>query len=63
MSAPLVGAPVDRVDGRLKVTGAAKYSAEVAVPNLAYGVIVTSTVANGRIAQIDDAAARRMPGA
>lgn len=58
----LVGAPVDRVDGRLKVTGAAKYSAEVAVPNLAYGVIVTSTVANGRIAQIDDAAARRMPG-
>ncbi|HWT06331.1 MAG TPA: xanthine dehydrogenase family protein molybdopterin-binding subunit, partial [Xanthomonadales bacterium] len=58
----LVGAPVDRVDGRLKVTGAAKYSAEVAVPNLAYGALVLSTVANGRIAQIDDAAARRMPG-
>jgi xanthine dehydrogenase YagR molybdenum-binding subunit len=58
----LVGAPVDRVDGRLKVTGAAKYSAEIAVPNLAYGVIVTSTIANGRIAQIDDGAARRMPG-
>ncbi|HEX3464030.1 MAG TPA: xanthine dehydrogenase family protein molybdopterin-binding subunit [Candidatus Elarobacter sp.] len=62
MSAPLVGAPVDRVDGRLKVTGTAKYSAEIAVPNLAYGVIVTSTVANGRIAPIDDAAVRRMPG-
>jgi xanthine dehydrogenase YagR molybdenum-binding subunit len=58
----LIGAPVDRVDGRLKVTGAAKYSAEVAVPNLAYGVIVTSTVANGRIASIDDAAVKRMPG-
>jgi xanthine dehydrogenase YagR molybdenum-binding subunit len=58
----LVGAPVDRVDGRLKVTGAAKYSAEVAVPNLAYGVMVLSTVGSGRIASIDDAAARRMPG-
>jgi xanthine dehydrogenase YagR molybdenum-binding subunit len=58
----LVGAPVDRVDGRLKVTGAAKYSAEVAVPNLAYGALVLSTVANGRIAQVDDAAVRRMPG-
>ncbi|HTD35284.1 MAG TPA: xanthine dehydrogenase family protein molybdopterin-binding subunit [Candidatus Elarobacter sp.] len=58
----LIGAPVDRVDGRMKVTGAAKYSAEVAVPNLAYGVIVTSTVANGRIASIDDAAVKRMPG-
>jgi xanthine dehydrogenase YagR molybdenum-binding subunit len=58
----LVGAPVDRVDGRLKVTGAAKYSAEVAVPNLAYGVLVLSTVANGRVAPIDDGAVRRMPG-
>jgi len=58
----LVGAPVDRVDGRLKVTGAAKYSAEIAVPNLAYGALVLSTVANGRIAQVDDAAVRRMPG-
>jgi xanthine dehydrogenase YagR molybdenum-binding subunit len=58
----LVGAPVDRVDGRLKVTGGAKYSAEIAVPNVAYGVLVLSTVANGRIASIDDAAVRRMPG-
>ncbi|MDB5027857.1 MAG: xanthine dehydrogenase family protein molybdopterin-binding subunit, partial [Candidatus Eremiobacteraeota bacterium] len=59
---PLVGAPVDRVDGRLKVTGAAKYSAEVAVPNLAYGALVLSTVANGRIAAIEDGPVRRMPG-
>jgi xanthine dehydrogenase YagR molybdenum-binding subunit len=58
----LVGAPVDRVDGRLKVTGAAKYSAEIDVPNVAYGALVLSTVANARIAQIDDAAVRRMPG-
>ncbi|MDB5071559.1 MAG: xanthine dehydrogenase, molybdenum binding subunit apoprotein, partial [Candidatus Eremiobacteraeota bacterium] len=62
VGAPLVGAPLERVDGRLKVTGAAKYSAEIALPNLAYGVIVLSSVANGRIAAIDDAAVRRMPG-
>jgi xanthine dehydrogenase YagR molybdenum-binding subunit len=57
----LVGAPVDRVDGRLKVTGAAKYSAEVAVPGLMYGVMVLSTAAAGT-AQVDAAAARRAPG-
>jgi len=57
----LVGAPVDRVDGRLKVTGAAKYSAEVAVPGLTYGVMVLSTAASGT-AQVDAAAARRAPG-
>ncbi|MEA2689388.1 MAG: xanthine dehydrogenase YagR molybdenum-binding subunit [Candidatus Eremiobacteraeota bacterium] len=58
----LVGAPVQRVDGRLKVTGAAKYSAEIALPDLAYGVIVLSSAASGRIAAIDDGAVRRMPG-
>ncbi len=59
---PLVGAPVDRVDGRLKVTGAATYSAEVALPNLAYGVMVLSSTASGSVAAIDVAAARRAPG-
>ena len=58
----LVGAPVDRVDGRLKVTGAAKYSAEIALPNLAYGVLVLSTVASGTVAAIDADSARRAPG-
>jgi xanthine dehydrogenase YagR molybdenum-binding subunit len=62
MNPPLVGAPHDRVDGRLKVTGGARYSAEVPVPNLAYGVMVLSTVPSGRIAQIDAAAAQRAPG-
>ena len=58
----LVGAPGDRVDGRLKVTGAAKYSAEIALPNLAYGVLVLSTVASGTVAAIDADSARRAPG-
>ena len=41
--APSVGTPLNRVDGRLKVTGGAKYAAEFAVPNVAHAVIVTST--------------------
>jgi xanthine dehydrogenase YagR molybdenum-binding subunit len=58
----LVGAPIDRVDGRLKVTGAATYSAEVQVPGLVYGVLVLSTVASGSIARIDADAARKARG-
>src|SRR3954465_14270265 len=53
---------LDRVDGRLKVTGAAKYSAEYQLPNLAYGVLVASTIAKGRIKNIDTKAAERAPG-
>jgi len=50
------------VDGRLKVTGGAKYAAEFALPNVAYAVIVTSTIAKGRVERIDTAAAERAPG-
>ncbi len=61
-AAPSVGQPMDRVDGRLKVTGAAKYSAEMPVANVSYAVIVQSTVASGRIARLDTATARALPG-
>ncbi len=54
--------PSDRVDGRLKVTGAAKYSAEYKVPGLAYGVLVGSTIARGRIRSINARQAERAPG-
>lgn len=57
-----VGAPLDRIDGPLKVCGAARYSAEFALPRMAHAVLVQSTVPNGRIAQIDSAAAERLPG-
>src|SRR4051812_16507384 len=53
---------LNRVDGRLKVTGAAKYSAEYQIPNLAYGILVTSTIAKGRIKSIDTKAAENAPG-
>jgi xanthine dehydrogenase YagR molybdenum-binding subunit len=57
-----VGDPIDRVDGRLKVTGGAKYSAEMPAANMSYAVIVQSTVANGRITTIDTKNARAVPG-
>ncbi len=57
-----VGKPVSRVDGRAKVTGAAKYAGEFNVPRLTYGVIVSSTVAKGRITRIDATAALALEG-
>lgn len=58
----IIGQGMDRTDGRLKVTGGAVYSAEHAVPRLAQAVMVQSTIPSGRIVEIDDAAARAMPG-
>ena len=56
------GMAVSRVDGRAKVTGAAQYAAEHAAPDLCFGVVVNSTVAKGRIKEIDVAAALAAPG-
>lgn len=60
--APLVGAPVVRVDGRRKVTGAARYAADNPVPNLAYAALVCSTIPLGSVARIDSTAALKHPG-
>ncbi|MEG4395450.1 xanthine dehydrogenase family protein molybdopterin-binding subunit [Microcoleus sp. BROC3] len=57
-----IGKEMSRVDGVAKVTGKAKYAAEFKVPNLAYGFIVTSTIAKGTIRSIDTAEASRAPG-
>lgn len=62
MSTTVLGKPVARVDGRLKVTGAARYAAEVALPNQAYAVIVGATVGLGRVTAVDAAPVSRMPG-
>jgi xanthine dehydrogenase YagR molybdenum-binding subunit len=61
-AAPSVGTPMDRVDGRLKVTGGARYSAEFPTANVVHAVIVTSTVPVGRIASLDTRAAEAAPG-
>ena len=57
-----LGKPTSRVDGPAKVTGEAKYAAEFNVPNLAYGVIVSSAHARGKITKIDAVTAEAVPG-
>lgn len=57
-----VGKPLERTDGTLKVTGRARYAAEFDTPGLAHAVIVTSTVARGRVTGYDTAAAEKAPG-
>jgi CO/xanthine dehydrogenase Mo-binding subunit len=61
-SAPFIGKPLPRVDGRAKVTGAAKYAAEVLPKNVPYAVAVNSSIAAGRILEIDMGDAERIPG-
>ncbi|MBD8533426.1 MULTISPECIES: xanthine dehydrogenase family protein molybdopterin-binding subunit [unclassified Massilia] len=58
----VVGQGIDRVDGRLKVTGAATYSAEHKLQGLAHAVMVLSTIPKGRVEAIDITAANAMPG-
>jgi xanthine dehydrogenase YagR molybdenum-binding subunit len=60
--APYIGTPTSRVDGHAKVTGAAKYAGEFSAPDLAYGSVVTSTIAKGRIASIDISEAMSVAG-
>jgi xanthine dehydrogenase YagR molybdenum-binding subunit len=57
-----LGGPVTRVDGKRKVTGTAKYSADFTADKIAYGVIVQSTIPCGRIAHMDTAQAERETG-
>lgn len=57
-----VGTPIDRVDGRLKITGGAKYAAEFHPKGLVHCVAVQSTIAKGSITSIDSAAARKGSG-
>ena len=57
-----IGQPISRVDGRLKVTGGARYSADIPLAGLAHAAIIHSAIANGRTVSIDTAAAQRAPG-
>ncbi|GAB3748916.1 xanthine dehydrogenase family protein molybdopterin-binding subunit [Spirosoma pomorum] len=58
----LIGKGVSRVDGKAKVTGAAKYAGEFNVPDLTYGYVVSSAIAKGRIVRIDDSKAMALEG-
>jgi xanthine dehydrogenase YagR molybdenum-binding subunit len=60
----IVGKPTNRIDGPLKTTGTALYAYEhhEAVPDAAYGFVVGSGIAKGRIASMDLSAANASPG-
>jgi xanthine dehydrogenase YagR molybdenum-binding subunit len=57
-----VGAPLSRVDGRLKVTGQAKYAADHEPEGVVHAVVVDSSIGRGRITGIDTRAAEAEPG-
>ena len=58
----VIGQPIDRVDGRAKVTGAARYAVEWPYERMAHAVLVGSTIANGQIKTIDTSEALKVPG-
>ena len=58
----VVGSPLERVDGRAKVTGAATYTADHHFPDVAHAVVVTSAIAHGRVESVDAGAAEAVPG-
>ena len=57
-----VGADIARVEGRLKVTGQARFAADEQVEGTVYAVMVDATVGRGRITGIDTGAAEAEPG-
>lgn len=58
----VIGKPHPRLDGPLKVTGAARYSADVRLPGMLHARMLRSPHAHARIRAIDTAAAERHPG-
>ncbi|MFE9557224.1 xanthine dehydrogenase family protein molybdopterin-binding subunit [Streptomyces sp. NPDC006703] len=57
-----VGSAHTRVEGRDKVTGAARYAADLPFAELAHGWMVLSTVARGRVRSVESAPVLAMPG-
>lgn len=58
----IISKGLDRVEGPLKVSGAATYAAEHPIDNVAYGVLVGSKVARGKIVSVDADGVRGLPG-
>jgi CO/xanthine dehydrogenase Mo-binding subunit len=58
----ILGADERRVEGRDKVSGKMKYTADVRLPNMLWAAFTTSPVAHAKIVRIDTSAAKRVPG-
>jgi xanthine dehydrogenase YagR molybdenum-binding subunit len=57
-----IGTPAPRIDGRLKVTGEARYASDTPLAHPAYAFLMTSAIARGRIKNIDERDSRTVPG-
>ncbi|UWZ83681.1 xanthine dehydrogenase family protein molybdopterin-binding subunit [Occallatibacter riparius] len=60
--AAIIGKATPRIDGPLKTTGAAEYSADFHFDRMVHAVPVSATIGNGRITKLDTSAAESMPG-
>ena len=58
----LIGTPVSRLDGPQKVSGVARFAAEFPIENMVYAALKYSTVAKGRLQELETAAAEAAPG-
>jgi xanthine dehydrogenase YagR molybdenum-binding subunit len=58
----MIGSRAPRIDGRLKVTGEARYASDTPLADPAYAFLATSAIARGRIAEIDESESRALPG-
>ncbi|MBP2831234.1 xanthine dehydrogenase family protein molybdopterin-binding subunit [Aquimarina sp. U1-2] len=57
-----ISQPKNRVDGRAKVTGQAKYCNDIEVDNLSYGYLLSATITKGKIIEIDTEEASNQKG-
>ena len=58
----VVGKNVPRIDSKVKVTGSAKFTADLKLPNMLYAKIIRSTVPHAKVAKIDKYEAENFPG-
>ena len=58
----LIGKRIDRIDGPMKATGAAKYSYDINRPGMLWAKVVTSPYAHAEVTNIDTSAAEALPG-
>src|SRR5215210_8375862 len=58
----VIGKPTARIDGKQKVTGAAKYTADVKLPGMLYARMIVSPHPHAKIKSIDTSAAEKSPG-
>src|SRR5262249_23234704 len=62
MAVSIIGRPLGRVEGSDKVTGQARYSADVRLPGTLWGAVLRSPLPHASVVRVDAARARRLPG-